>query len=701
MEEENEEEFTAPTTIKGDVTHVSDMYSEWFMDYASYVILERAVPHVNDGLKPVHRRILHSMKDLDDGRYNKVANLIGHTMKYHPHGDASIGDALIQLGQKDLLIDMQGNWGNILTGDSAAAPRYIEARLTKFALDVVFNAKTTTWALSYDGRNNEPVTLPVKFPLLLAQGVEGIAVGLSTKILPHNFIELVEASIDVLRGNETKLIPDFPTGGIIDASDYNSGHRGGKVRIRAKIEVLKKNLLKIVEIPFTTTTTSLIDSILAANDKQKIKIQRVDDNTAEHVEILVQFPAGSEYDSEQAIQALYKFTDCEVSISPNACVIHDEKPVFTSVDELLRISTENTKELLKRELEIRLSELEEKWHFASLEKIFIEKEIYLAIRDKETWEEVIETVERGLDPYRKLFKREIVRDDVLRLLEIRIKRISKYNEFQAKEQIQGYEDEMEEVKNDLAHLTKFAIRYFKRILKQYGTGRERKTAIDTFDTISAAAVAVNNATLYLNRQDGFAGYGLKKDIEIEKCSTLDDIIVFRRDGTMFVSKISEKAFIGKNSLYVSVFRKEIKRTYSMIYRDGKSGTVYAKRFQVSGITRDREYDLTKGTSGSRILFFAWHDNEETTDRLNVHLDSDLKLRKLLIEFDFSEIAIKGRGSIGNIVTKHKVSKIVRAPKQDQKEELQKVEKASIDKGEEIKKQNNEEAKPQQSMLDLD
>jgi topoisomerase-4 subunit A len=668
MDEEEQQEIQSQT-IKTDVTHVSDMYSEWFMDYASYVILERAVPHLNDGLKPVQRRILHSMKDLDDGRYNKVANLIGHTMKYHPHGDASIGDALVQIGQKELLIDTQGNWGNVFTGDSSAAPRYIEARLTKFALDVAFNAKTTIWALSYDGRNKEPVTLPMKFPMLLAQGVEGIAVGLSTKVMPHNFNELLDASIDVLRGKETHLIPDFPTGGLIDASDYNRGHRGGKIRVRAKIEVVKKNLLKIVEIPFNTTTTSLIDSILSANEKQKIKIQRVDDNTAENVEIMVQFPPSSGYSSEQSIQALYKFTDCEVSISPNACVIHDEKPVFTNVDELLKLSTFETKGLLQRELEIRLSELEEKWHFASLEKIFIEKRIYRRIEEEETWEGVIATVERGLDPYRKLFKRAIVHEDLLRLLEIRIKRISKFNSFQAEEQIRGFEDEIEEVKNDLAHLTKFTIRYFKRIKKQYGSGRDRKTIVDTFSNISAAAVAMSNAVLYLNRQDGFAGYGLKKDIEIEKCSTLDDIVVFRRNGTMFVSKIQEKSFIGKNSLYVAVFRKEVKRTYSLIYRDGKNGTVYGKRFQVSGITRDREYELSKGTPGTRVLFFAWHEDDRVADKLLIHLDSELKLRKLILEFDFSSLAIKGRGSIGNIITKHKVSKIVRAPKVDSNQEL--------------------------------
>jgi topoisomerase-4 subunit A len=646
------------------------------------------------------------MKDLDDGRYNKVANLIGHTMKYHPHGDASIGDALIQLGQKDLLIDTQGNWGNILTGDSAAAPRYIEARLTKFALDVAFNPKTTTWALSYDGRNQEPVTLPMKFPMLLAQGVEGIAVGLSTKILPHNFNELIDASIDILRGKSTCIIPDFPTGGTVDASDYNSGQRGGKIRIRAKIEVLKKNLLKITEIPFSTTTTSVIDSILSANDKQKIKIQKVDDNTAEFVEILVQFPAGTGYDSEQAIQALYKFTDCEVSISPNACVITEGKPIFTGVDELLRESTFKTQELLKRELEIRLAELEEKWHFSSLEKIFIEKMIYRRIEEEETWEGVIETVERGLDPYRKLFKREIVKDDVLRLLEIRIKRISKFNSFQAEEQIRGYEDEMDEVKNDLAHLTDFTIRYFKRIKKQYGQGRDRKTQIDTFDRISAVDVAVNNATLYLNRQDGFAGYGLKKDIEIEKCSTMDDVIVFRRDGTMFVSKIQEKAFIGKSPLYVAIFRKDVERIYSMIYRDGKDGTVYAKRFQVSGVTRDRDYVLTKGSDGSRVLFFSWHDNPKQTDRLLIHLDSELKLRKLVLEFNFADIAIKGRSSMGNIVTKHKISKIIRAPKEQ--EEVQSQEATDSSDTEIVSHSNTEsvlpkpiEPKSEQSMLDLD
>jgi topoisomerase-4 subunit A len=536
-----------------DAIYVDDMYGDWFLDYASYVILERAVPHADDGLKPVQRRILHSMKELEDGRYNKVANVIGNTMKYHPHGDASIGDAMIQLGQKDLLIDTQGNWGNVLTGDSAAAPRYIEARLTPFALEVIFSPKVTTWASSYDGRNKEPVTFPVKFPVLLAQGAEGIAVGLSTKILPHNFIEILDAMIDGLRKNPISLLPDFPQGGIADCTDYNGGARGGRVRVRARIEKVKKHLLKVTEIPFGTTTTSLIDSILSANDKNKIKIAKIEDNTAEFVEIMVHLP--STVSAEDALPALYAFTDCEVSLAPNACVIQHNHPQFLSVNDLVKSSADLTRELLRQELEIKLGELQEKWHFASLEKIFIEKRIYRDIEKEETWEGVISAVDKGLKPYVKIFKRSITQDDILRLLEIKIKRISKFDSFRADELIKGFEDEIEEVEGHLAQMTRYAIRYLKELKKKYGKGKERKTEISRsedgelvpFDKIVASQVVVANETLYLNRKDGFAGYSLKKDEAIEKCSTLDDVIVFGKDGVMKVMKIADKMFVGKIS----------------------------------------------------------------------------------------------------------------------------------------------------------
>jgi len=568
-----------------DAIYVDDMYGDWFLDYASYVILERAVPHADDGLKPVQRRILHSMKELEDGRYNKVANVIGNTMKYHPHGDASIGDAMIQLGQKDLLIDTQGNWGNVLTGDSAAAPRYIEARLTPFALEVIFSPKVTTWASSYDGRNKEPVTFPVKFPVLLAQGAEGIAVGLSTKILPHNFIEILDAMIDGLRKNPISLLPDFPQGGIADCTDYNGGARGGRVRVRARIEKVKKHLLKITEIPFGTTTTSLIDSILSANDKNKIKIAKIEDNTAEFVEIMVHLP--STVSAEDALPALYAFTDCEVSLAPNACVIQHNHPQFLSVNDLVKSSADLTRELLRQELEIKLGELQEKWHFASLEKIFIEKRIYRDIEKEETWEGVISAVDKGLKPYIKIFKRAITQDDILRLLEIRIKRISKFDSFRADEQIKGFEDEIEEVEGHLAQMTRYAIRYLKELKKKYGKGKERKTEISRsedgelvpFDKIVASQVVVANETLYLNRKDGFAGYSLKKDEAIEKCSTLDDVIVFGKDGVMKVMKIADKMFVGKSPLRVSVFRRDDPKVYNMVYRDGKSGRLYAKKFK--------------------------------------------------------------------------------------------------------------------------
>lgn len=643
--------------------HVDKMFSEWFLDYASYVILERAVPHANDGLKPVQRRILHSMRELEDGRYNKVANVIGNTMKYHPHGDASIADAMVQLGQKELLIDMQGNWGNTLTGDSAAASRYIEARLSKFALDVVFNPKTTKWLASYDGRNKEPETQPVKFPLLLAQGAEGIAVGLSCKILPHNFNELLDGCIDILRKKKTQILPDFPTGGIADASDYNQGKRGGRVKVRARIETRKKNLLAITELPFSKTTTTLIDSILAANDKNKIKIQRVEDNTADKVEILVYLPAG--VDAETAEQALYAFTDCEVSISTNICVIENGKPHFFSADDLLYLATDKTVQLLKRELEIELGELEEKWHFSSLEKIFIEKRIYRRIEEEETWEAVLKTVDVGLDPYKKLFKREITQDDILRLLEIKIKRISKYDSFRAEEQIKGLEDNIETTKDNLANLTRYAIDWFKELKKKYGKGRERKTELTSFEKVVAQEVVIANETLYVDKKEGFAGYGMKKDEAVCKCSNLDDVIAINQDGKLIVSKISDKAFFGKNILHIDIFNRADPNalTYCMVYRDGKTGPTLAKHFTVGGVTRDKEYDLTKGKPGSRVYYISCYASKDgEVDAVKVNLKPAPRLRKTEEEVLFKDLAVRGRSSGGNIVTKNAVRNVVRMTK---------------------------------------
>ncbi len=662
MAEDNDRELsgnTADDSAEGDtgakITQLSGLYENWFLEYASYVILERAVPYVEDGLKPVQRRILHSMWDLDDGRYNKVANIIGHTMKYHPHGDASIGDALVQLGQKDLLIDCQGNWGNIFTGDRAAAPRYIEARLSKFALEVVFNPKTTTWLASYDGRNKEPETLPIKFPLLLAQGVEGIAVGLACKVLPHNFIELIDASIDILKGRKVEIYPDFPTGGMADASKYNDGLRGGKVRVRARINKLDKNTLVITDIPFGTTTGSLIDSILNANDKGKIKIRKVEDNTAEFVEILVHLAAGISPD--KTIDALYATTDCEISISPNTCVIENDKPRFLGVTEILKLSTENTLNLLKRELEIRLNELEEDWHFSSLEKIFIEKRIYRDIEEETTWEGVLAAIDKGLSKYKKLFKREITTEDIVRLTEIRIKRISKFDSFKADEAIKGLENEIAEVKNQLDNLVEYAVDWFKNLKKKYGKGRERKTELRQFDNIDAAAVVVNNVKLYVNREEGFAGFGLKKDEFVCDCSDIDDIIVFRRDGTMQVTKIADKVFVGKDILHIGVFKKNDERTiYNMVYADGPKGNIMIKRFAVTGVTRDKEYDLTKGTKGSQILYFTANPNGEA-EVITVTHKPIAKLKKLAFPFDFSTLAIKGRSAQGNILTRYPVKKI--------------------------------------------
>lgn len=636
---------------------LSGMYKSWFLDYASYVILERAVPDIKDGLKPVQRRILHAMKDLDDGRYNKVANIIGHTMKYHPHGDASIGDALVQLGQKELLIDTQGNWGNILTGDSAAAPRYIEARLSKFASEVVFNPKTTVWKSSYDGRNKEPVTLPVKFPLLLAMGVEGIAVGLASKILPHNFNELIDASIDILKGNDFEILPDFITGGLADFSRYNEGIRGGRIRIRSRISQVDKKTLAITEVPFGTTTTALIDSIIAASDKGKIKIRKVDDNTAENVEIMIHLPPGVSPD--QTIDALYAFTQCEISVSPNACVISDGRPEFMGVKDMLRISTQNTVDLLKQELEIRLAELSEDWHFSSLEKIFIEKRIYRKIENCETWESVIETIDKGLDPYKKLFKREITRDDIIRLTEIKIKRISKYNSFKADEIIARIEGEIDEVKNHLEHLIDYAINYFRQIRKKYGPGRERKTEIRNFDTIEATMVAAATQKLYVNREEGFAGTSLRKDEYVCDCSDIDDIICFRDDGTFIVTKVSPKTFLGRDIIHIDVFRKSDDRTiYNVIYRDGLKGPVRIKRFPVTSVMRDKEYDITRGSKGSKILYFTSNPNGEA-EVVKVNLKPKPKLKKLTFDFDFSELAIKGRSAGGNLLTKQAVRNILK------------------------------------------
>lgn len=637
------------------ITRVTGMYKDWFLDYASYVILERAVPAIEDGFKPVQRRILHSMKDLDDGRYNKVANIVGHTMQYHPHGDASIADAMVQIGQKDLLIDTQGNWGNILTGDRAAASRYIEARLSKFALDVVFNPKTTEWQASYDGRRKEPINLPVKFPLLLAQGAEGIAVGLSTKVLPHNFIELIEASIKHLQGKRFTIVPDFATGGIADFSNYNDGLRGGKVRCRARIGQLNKNTLVITEVPFGTTTSSLIDSILKANDKGKIKIKKIEDNTAAEVEILIHLP--SAISPDKTIDALFAFTNCETSISPLGCVIEDNKPLFVGVSEMLRHSTNLTVELLKLELEIRLNELEEQWHFASLERIFIENRIYRDIEDEETWEGVISAIDKGLKPYIQHLKRAITTDDITRLTEIRIKRISKFDIDKAQQKIEALEDQIEETKGYLATIIDYAIAYFKRLKADYGKGKERKTEIKVFADVDATKVVIRNTKLYVNREEGFVGTGMRREEYVCDCSDIDDIIVFTKAGKMMVTKVDTKTFVGKNIIHVSVFKKKDTRTiYNMIYKDGKGGASYIKRFAVTSITRDREYDLTKGKPQTNVLYFSANPNGEA-EIVSVLLRQVGSIKKLKWDVDFSDISIKGRASNGNIVTKHAVKRI--------------------------------------------
>lgn len=637
------------------ITRVTGMYKDWFLDYASYVILERAVPAIEDGFKPVQRRIMHSMKDLDDGRYNKVANIVGHTMQYHPHGDASIADAMVQIGQKDLLIDTQGNWGNILTGDSAAASRYIEARLSKFALDVVYNPKITEWQASYDGRRKEPVNLPVMFPLLLAQGGEGIAVGLSTKILPHNFIELIEASIKHLQGKRFTILPDFPTAGIADFTNYNDGNRGGKVRVRAKISQFDKNTLVISEIPFGTTTSSLIDSILKANDKGKIKIKKIEDNTAAEVEILVHLPSGLSPD--KTIDALYAFTSCESSISPLGCVIEDNRPLFIGVSEMLRRSTDNTVQLLKQELEIKLGELEEQWHFASLERIFIENRIYRDIEEEETWQGVIDAIDKGLQPYIKHLKRAITEDDIVRLTEIRIKRISKFDIDKAQQKIDALEEQIAQVKHNLENLIDYAIAYFKRLKDDYGEGRERKTEIRIFDDVDATKVVIRNTKLYVNREEGFIGTSLRRDEYVCDCSDIDDIIIFTKTGKMMVTKVDSKTFVGKEIIHVAVFKKKDKRTiYNMIYRDGKGGPSYIKRFAVTSITRDREYDLTNGNKQSTVLYFSANPNGEA-EVVTVNLRQAGSIKKLKWDIDFADILIKGRVSKGNLVTKYSVKRI--------------------------------------------
>jgi topoisomerase IV subunit A len=642
----------------GDVIHsisLDGLYQNWFLDYASYVILERAVPRIEDGLKPVQRRIMHSLKEMDDGRFNKVANIIGNTMQYHPHGDAAIGEAIVNIGQKDILIETQGNWGDVRTGDSAAAPRYIEARLSKFALEVVYNAQTTEWQLSYDGRKKEPVTLPVKFPLLLAQGVEGIAVGLSTKILPHNFCELIKASVDVLKGKNPKIFPDFPTGGTADFTEYNQGLRGGKIKVRAKIEIIDKKTLAIKEIPFSTTTTSLMESIVKASEKGQIKVKQVVDNTARDVEIVIHLQPGQS--PEIAMDALYAFTDCELSISPNACVIVGDKPQFMTVNQILKYNTDLTVKLLKRELDIRKGELMEKILFSSLEKIFIEHRIYRNIEEAETWEEVISIIDKGLKPHKKKFYREITTDDIVKLTEIRIKRISRFDAFKADEILRDLEKELKETHHHLRHLTDYAIAYFQNLLEKYGKGRERKTEIKSFQSVTAVEVIANNQKLYVNREDGFAGYGLKRDEYIGDCSELDDVIVIRKDGKALVSRIQEKGFMGKDILYIGIWKKgDDRMVYNVIYSDAKTGKGFAKRFNLPGVIRDREYDLTQGEKNSKIHYISGNPNGEA-EVVEVKLSQSSTARKKIFQFDFADLEIKGRAARGNIITKYPIRKV--------------------------------------------
>ena len=654
-EEVDIEELDNHSQKQENIIHVSGMYENWFLDYASYVILERSVPYLQDGLKPVQRRILYSLKQLDDGRYHKVANVIGHTMKYHPHGDASIGDAMVQIGNKNLLLDMQGNWGNTATGDRAAAPRYIEVRLTKFALDVVFNNKITNWISSYDGRGKEPITLPIKFPLLLAHGVEGIAVGLSTKIMPHNFNELIDASIKVLKGIKPRIYPDFQSGGLADFSDYNDGKRGGKIRVRAKILQIDKNTLHITEIPFSTTTTSLINSILKANEKGKIKIKKIEDNTSENVEIAITLPSGISPD--KTIDALFSFTDCELSISPLSCVINDDQPQFLGVSEILQNSTNHTLDLLERELNINLEELQEKWHFASLERIFIEKRVYYQIEDLEEWDLVISTIHEGLKPHITHLLREVTDEDVVKLTEIKIKRITKFDLNKAEEELLKLEERIKDVKYKLENLVDYAINYFKDLKVKYGKGRERKTEVKTFENIVASKVVVANKKLYVNREEGFIGTSLRKDEYISDCSDIDDIIAFKKDGTFMVSKVGTKVFMGKNIIHCAVFKKKDKRTvYNMIYKDGTKSVNYIKRFSVTGVTRNKDYSLCKTSKGNKVLYFTANPNGEA-EVVTVYLRALQKLKKLRFDADFSEISIKGRGSGGNILSKNPIKKI--------------------------------------------
>jgi len=682
---ENEENINTeePNTL----TRVGGMYKEWFLDYASYVILERAVPDLMDGLKPVQRRILHSMFDLEDGRYNKVANIVGHTMQYHPHGDASISDAMVQIGQKELLIDMQGNWGNIYTGDKAAASRYIEARLSKFALEVVFNPKTTNWQLSYDGRKKEPIHLPVKFPLLLAQGAEGIAVGLSTKILPHNFNELIDGSIKYLKGRSFKIFPDFQTGGSIDVKNYNDGNRGGRVKVRAKVEKHDKNIIIIKEIPYGTTTASLIESIIKASEKGKLKIKKIEDNTSSEVEVLVYLPSGSSI--QKSIDSLYAFTQCEVSISPLSCIISNNKPHFLGVRDILKISTDNTKELLKKELEIQLNELESQWHTISLERIFIENRIYRDIEEKTTWDEVISTIENGLEPFKNKLKREIILDDIKKLTEIPIRKISKFDLDKVKEKLANIEANIEEVKNNLNHLVEYTIQYFTHLKKHYGKEKKRKTIIDEFDDLDKKKISIKNQKLYVNREEGFVGTSMRKDELVCECSDLDDIIIFTEDGIMKVIKVDSKVFVGKNIKHISLFNSDSKnKIYNLIYRDGKNGTSFMKRFKVSGVIRDKEYDLTQGKDLSKVLYFSVNNIDEA-DVVTVYLRKKASLRKDKFEQDFGDLIIKGRDSKGNIVTKDSIRKVSYKSKGSITEKDKKIDDIEVQDEQQVSDENDE------------
>ena len=682
---ENEENIDSeyPNTL----TRVGGMYKEWFLDYASYVILERAVPDIMDGLKPVQRRILHSMFDLEDGRYNKVANIVGHTMQYHPHGDASISDAMVQIGQKELLIDMQGNWGNIYTGDKAAASRYIEARLSKFALEVVFNPKTTNWQLSYDGRKKEPIHLPVKFPLLLAQGAEGIAVGLSTKILPHNFNELIDGSIKYLKGRSFKLYPDFQTGGSIDIKNYNDGNRGGRVKVRAKVEKYEKNIIIIKEIPYGTTTASLIESIIKASEKGKLKIKKIEDNTSSEVEVLVYLPSGSSI--QKSIDSLYAFTQCEVSISPLCCIISDNKPHFLGVREILKISTDNTKDLLKRELEIQLTELENQWHTISLERIFIENRIYRDIEEKTSWDDVISTIDNGLQPFKNRLKRDITVDDIKKLTEIPIRKISKFDLDKVKEKLVNIEANIEEVKNNLEHIVEYTIQYFTHLKKQYGKDKKRKTLIEEFDDLDKKKISIKNQKLYVNREEGFVGTSMRKDELVCDCSDLDDIIIFTEDGIMKVIKVDSKVFVGKNIKNISLFNSDSKnKIYNLIYRDGKNGTSFMKRFKVSGVIRDKEYDLTQGKDLSKVLYFSVNNVDEA-DVVTVYLRKKASLRKDKFEQDFGDLIIKGRDSKGNIVTKDSIRKVSYKSKASITEKNKKIDDIEVQDEQQVSDENDE------------